>query len=501
MNKIRLVLLVALCGCNQKLLTRDAAQSCLTANPSKLARVNPPEGTPVAAGDRVTWQLSVAPECAGQYQLITPDSEPFAFSNVAYFERTYGAEGEMAESVKVRAVSASSQDPGTEVSLKLGVTAPPPFSTTEPLSCSLLAAPPVVLVPVDASGRLLVKPTIRLAVISRTPVRITNIIGLPSPDVISLAAGEPLSLPTAPIVQFSVGVNRLFQSLIGVYVADAANRVASCYTTVRLQPAQINAPPPPTVAILANGQPISVVSVATGQNVISWSSANADRCLVTPGNFPALVGEEKVALVTSAKVSYSITCQGLGGTATASVEVLANCDANPPVDYPGLGIKARHIPRRLASGSYPPGVFTSSPNINDIRLNTPLVSGLKPGQRITSSDLAGNILWRVRHSGAVEGKSLCVEANVVLQFTDDAGKLIEHPSYPLASGAMVPLRSFSGAGITVPAGATQVWGSYPDSGYWDNEDPDSNFGSDRPRVPSSGSTDGCHFGLHVYGCR
>ena len=86
---------------------------------------------------------------------------------------------------------------------------------------------------------------------------------------------------------------------------------------------RVQVPPPPvapTADIKANGSdgPISV-SFNTSAN-LTWTSQNADTCVVTPGSYTGTSGSQTTGNLTAAQ-TYTLTCTGQGGTATDTVTV------------------------------------------------------------------------------------------------------------------------------------------------------------------------------------
>jgi hypothetical protein len=82
----------------------------------------------------------------------------------------------------------------------------------------------------------------------------------------------------------------------------------------------VNAAAQVSADIKANGSdgPVSI-SYNTSAN-LTWTSQNADSCVVTPGSFAGTSGSHATGNLTAAQ-TYTVTCTGQGGTATDTVTV------------------------------------------------------------------------------------------------------------------------------------------------------------------------------------
>jgi hypothetical protein len=82
----------------------------------------------------------------------------------------------------------------------------------------------------------------------------------------------------------------------------------------------VNQPSAPTADIKANSSdgPVSV-NYNTSAN-LTWTSQNADTCVVTPGSYAGTSGSHATGNLTASQ-TYTVTCTGQGGTATDTVTV------------------------------------------------------------------------------------------------------------------------------------------------------------------------------------
>ena len=158
--------------------------------------------------------------------------------------------------------------------------------------------------------------------------------------------------------------------------------VLTCYGIRGAHIEQVNVTvttsPPPTVSLSAN--PANVV--VGGSTVLTWTSANATSCTAT-GDWSGsrnLSDSETLGPINTDR-SYTLTCTGIGGTASDSVTVTANAPASPVVNlsanplnvaYDGsttLTWSTSNVDTCAASGSW-----TGNQNVSGTRVESNLTS-------------------------------------------------------------------------------------------------------------------------------
>jgi hypothetical protein len=96
------------------------------------------------------------------------------------------------------------------------------------------------------------------------------------------------------------------------------------------------------------------------------------------------------------------------------------------------------------------------------------MANLHAGQTVTISNLVGKIQWGQGEVSCRDGLYPNEPKQVAIgQFTDDNNQVVAVPGGGVADTNAILLRSFEN-GIKVPAGATRLYGSFPDSRYNDN---------------------------------
>lgn len=471
-----------------------------------------PAANAVVAGATVTFRVSM-PSCNNQLQLLRDGADPVTFAQNAYFEKVYAQAGTAVETVRIQHKNPVTTGAAfVDLSLTVVVAAAPASTPPGTPSCQVAVQPgSSVSIPTDPNLNPIAPASFLFSLNSPSPVVIRSITVSPDPTRTQLRA--PISTSPLATQYVAMDISRPFYNIVTFTVAanGTATQMADCSAIVYLEPVPIY--PMPTVSILIGGLP-GPINAQTVNHTLTWSSTNAASCVVTKDGVATgatgISGQMAVVAVAQTAI-YQVACTGQGGQASASIALTLSCNpaTNVLQTLNNQNTIARNLPRRICQngscGAYPPGVFDSSPNSADVVVKSaPLLSGLAAGQRIKLSNISGLLIWRVRHSGSVEGYSVCANGGMVFQFTDNAGNLIAVPgtntpsgaTYTVASGAMVPSVEFQ-AGVIVPAGATRLWDSFPDSGYWDNE-----FSvSDPPRIPSNPSTtNGCHYTAQVLGC-
>lgn len=478
-----------------------------------------PAANAVVAGATVIFRVSM-PSCNNQLQLLRDGADAVTFAQNAYFEKVYAQAGTALETVRIQHKNpVTSGASYVDISLSVTVLAANTSTPAGTPSCQVAVQPgSSVSIPTDPNLVPIAPASFLFSVTSPSPVVIRSIAVSPDPTKTQLRA--PISTSPLATQYVAMDIARPFYNIVIFQVAADGNatQMADCAAIVYLEPVPVY--PAPVVSVLIDGLPgpINALSV---NHILTWSSTNAASCTVAKNGTATATGisGQLPVVAVSQTDTYQVVCNGPGGQATASIALTLACNpaTNVLQTLANRNTIARNLPRRICQngscGAYPPGVFDNGPNSADVVIKTaPILSGLAAGQRIKLSGITGELMWRVRHSGAVEGFTYCANtdpaasfANMRYQFTDDAGNLIAVPganvpsatAYTIASGAMVPMREFTGAGVVVPAGATRLWDSFADSGYWDNE-----FSvSDPPRVPTSRpTTNGCHYTVEVLGC-
>lgn len=104
--------------------------------------------------------------------------------------------------------------------------------------------------------------------------------------------------------------------------------LAGASQTVSIGPLVSSTPPvAPTASILCNGAAsCAVASAATAS--ITWTSANATSCSVSPGGSTGTSGSLTTPALT-ASTSYSLSCTGAGGSASATTAITVTSAPQP----------------------------------------------------------------------------------------------------------------------------------------------------------------------------
>ncbi|MCX6109841.1 MAG: hypothetical protein NTZ90_09605 [Proteobacteria bacterium] len=101
------------------------------------------------------------------------------------------------------------------------------------------------------------------------------------------------------------------------YTLTCKNAGGQGTDSVSVMPAVV----PPTAKLTANGQSAGIVTVPSGSMVdLAWTSTGASSCVVTPGHYTGIVGNQSVGPITAVQ-SYGVLCTGPFGTAAANVVV------------------------------------------------------------------------------------------------------------------------------------------------------------------------------------
>ncbi len=476
-----------------------------------------PAASAVVAGGTVTFRVSM-PSCNNQLLLVRDGADNVTFAQNAYFEKVYAQAGTALETVRIQHKNPVSSGPSyVDVSLNVTIAASASTPVGAP-SCQVAVQPgSPVPIPTDANLNPLAAASFLFTVTSPNPVVIRTIAVSPDPTKTQLRA--PISTAALATQYVAMDISRPFYNIVTFQVAasSTATQMADCSAILYLNPVPMY--PVPSVSVLIDGLP-GPINAQSAAHVLTWSSTNATSCNITNNgaaiNASGISGQLAITAV-AATSTYRVTCAGPGGQAMAAIDLTLSCNPATNVlrNLTDRNTIARNLPRPICiagtCGSYPPNVFTDNPNSADVVIKTAqIVGGLVAGQKIKLSNISGELLWKVRrYGGDVDGYSTCADMNpaiknMAFQFTDAANNLIAVPAantpsgtaYPVALGAMVPVREFI-AGVVVPAGATRLWDSFPEDAYYDNE-----FAvSDGTRTPRSRpTTNGCHYTLQVFGC-
>lgn len=288
------------------------------------------------------------------------------------------------------------------------------------------------------------------------------------------------------------------QSFLGV-AADTDFVLTCTDTNANFSVASATARILPVVSIKANGMAGTITKPDSGDITITWESVGATSCVLPELNARALNGSLRIPNGNiKGRTSYRVSCQNAAGELSDSVMIDVNCSTQV-LQTTNVNFGTRQIPRRLGpngTGSLPPAV-QQNPEGNPIFATVPHVADLRDGDLVKVSNVTGYEFFRVR-SGYAYGYAVCGTESV-FQFTDAGGTIVAPPGFLFSNGAMIKINSsMANLKFQVPVGARQLWGSYPDVGYIDNEN--TAEWNRNPIAPVT-STGGCHMDITVYGCR
>ena len=247
------------------------------------------------------------------------------------------------------------------------------------------------------------------------------------------------------------------------------------------------APPPPTMVITANGEATSASVSFNAPLTIAWQGANASCAISSnttqlPATASAITGATGSFTIANFALSatYTLTCPIAGGPAlVATVQVaVIDCPAPMTISNPEPYISACTwvLSCNGAPCHGPNGLPVKTPQDTcGSSTAPPLASNIPPNYKVMTSGFSGSYGFAPNNSNAscslptgVANNSTYYTGVMVLQFTNSSGQVI-----PFGTGTTgLPAAVIAIGGVTtwlsVPSGATSIYGSFTDDYYDDN---------------------------------
>ncbi len=238
---------------------------------------------------------------------------------------------------------------------------------------------------------------------------------------------------------------------------------------------KVAAPLVPTATLTAQARSVAPGAATT----LNWTTRDVSSCslkrgkpdssdLVEISTWKNATNFSTGAIHTPTR--FKLFCTGLGGQKNAEVVVGI---------YKAANIKETYLPQNMcASGHCSGGHY---PGSRDTGFGPVLMENLWPGMKLTYNSMSGISIYRV-HGGNAYSQP-CPEG-IAVQFKDFQGNVVPIPGY---SYGLLPVAALA-SGYQIPTNAVSVWGSFPDSAYFDNGG----------RRSHHSYTNGCHFTLETY---
>ncbi len=196
----------------------------------------------------------------------------------------------------------------------------------------------------------------------------------------------------------------------------------------------VNAAPQVSADIKANGSdgPVSI-SHNTSAN-LTWTSQNADTCVVTPGSYSGTSGSHATGNLTASQ-TYTVSCTGQGGTATDTVTV---------------NVSAQQITADIKANG--------SDSAISIAYNTGATLTWTSSGATSCTIQPGNITGT---SGSQSTGNLTVSTNYILTCTNGSATATDSVAVNVAAQQQAPTVTISANPSSIPQGNTSVltWSS------------------------------------------